>query len=75
MNLLSTNAGVAERFLYFVVAIVWWFALPCAAVAFLGAAALAISFQIPPKARWGGCAAVGGAWAAIGFTYLLFNKM
>jgi hypothetical protein len=70
MRLLSTTVGSVGD-LFYLPAVLWLLAIPCACV---GTVVLTLPFsskKLPTKVMWGGFIAVAINWTAIGLAYLL----
>jgi hypothetical protein len=73
-HLLSTNAGTAGRFLYYLSAVVWFLGIPCTVLALVGALGL-LYHKLPARMSWSAFGFAAASGIAIGLTYLLFAAM
>lgn len=73
--LLSATQGGIGALFYYLSAVLWWLAFPCAVLGSVGALALALFSKRTAATKWNGFAVVAVAWIAIGLAHLIFNKL
>ncbi len=73
--LLAATQGSIGALFYYLSAVLWWLAFPCAVMGSVGALALALFSKPPSATKWNGFAVVAAAWIAIGLAHMVFSNL
>jgi len=73
--LLAAAQGNIGALFYYLSAVLWLLAFPCAVVGTVGALAFALFSKPSSATKWNGFVVVVAAWIAIGVARLMFSKL